>query len=102
MENCPNNYVIARLLDRRQCLDIGKPYVYLWFRASQCLYIGVTENFFERLTGHNVLGQVEPYQDIDSIDFIECSNVNEARHLERELIASLQPKYNINSRGPSA
>ena len=72
--------------------------VYSWMRKNQCLYIGMSTKGLGRLGSHHIIGVREGVQSDDALDIWLCSSLTEALDLEFDLIKTLHPVYNYNSR----
>lgn len=69
-------------------------YVYRWRRGDEWLYVGSTRNVFNRMLTHRVIGKVEPLQDNDVIEFVECTDKLTMLLTEHAFQVEQQPKYN--------
>lgn len=76
-------------------LQYQKPYVYVWWRDTECLYVGSSTRPLGRLGRHDKIGVVEPLLPTDVIDMHECVSEAQMLLLESILIQELNPRYNI-------
>lgn len=82
------NYLVSGSLVRA----LEGPYVYVWERGNQTLYVGVKQTFGAE---HHVRWAPDGFRDTDRIRILPSPNAAEARWLERALIWMVTPERNI-------
>lgn len=71
-----------------------KCFVYVWWRAGRCLYVGRTTMGISRIIReHHVIDTVAPVLDTDTFDLYECERW-ELGDLERQFIRVERPEFN--------
>lgn len=73
--------------------------VYGWKRGEVWLYVGRARNPLARVTNHDIVGRATPFLPHDKIVVWRSRTEDDARELERELIARLHPVFNVRGRG---
>jgi hypothetical protein len=73
------------------------PLVYIWWREHACLYVGASTRGLSRVChpSHHALKNVER---TDQIELVYLATAEAAFALEKKLIASLRPKYNVTNK----
>lgn len=85
---------MPKLLTGKFLLDHNRPFVYVWRRGGNVLYIGSSTLILNRLGRHNVIGRLEALRPEDIIELHECETVAQMKRLETEFIRDRNPKYN--------
>jgi hypothetical protein len=81
------------------CAKPGQHGVYVCFDGEgEVLYIGRTQNLLARLRQHRITSPW--FREMRSIEFTPCDGANEARTVEKSMIATFTPDANVNDRNP--
>jgi hypothetical protein len=72
-----------------------QPFVYVWRRGEEVLYVGSSGNLFAGLSRHNVIGAVEPVQERDVIELRRYEDAPSMLAAEDYLIKMHHPGYNV-------
>jgi hypothetical protein len=82
-----------------ECAVKGRHGVYVVFDADdEVLYIGRTRHLYVRLCQHR--SQSAWFRQMRRVEFTPCDGANEARGLEKSMIATFHPAANINDWSP--
>ncbi|MBD2303209.1 GIY-YIG nuclease family protein [Nostoc sp. FACHB-190] len=74
----------------------GCPAIYFVLDGDYVLYVGKTNNLQQRWTAHQVLNRVSGSNKHLSIAWLKCDDAGILSSLEKQLIESLRPEWNIN------
>ena len=72
-----------------------KPIVYMWKRGDDWLYVGLSTVGIARIFGSHHRLILSEMQDEDTINWSYYNTIEEAKTMERYLIAKHEPKFNV-------
>ncbi|MCC5638585.1 GIY-YIG nuclease family protein [Nostoc sp. CHAB 5844] len=72
----------------------GCPAIYFVLDGDRILYVGKTNNLWQRWITHHRFLQLSSMGDLISIAWLECEDISRLDALEKQLITALQPELN--------
>ena len=87
----------AFILTGAQFNQASGRFLYEWWRGSECLYVGISDHFWNRIGTHHVIGKKDRVLDTDEIRTFRMDNITrkEAERVEADRIRELRPKHCI-------